>query len=173
MSVTFGTGTYHAGDLRVVCYTPGESAVVGRYCSIAPGVQIFCGGAHRQSLVSTWPFDPKLRGTNDADSRTYKHATRPTVIGNDVWLATGAVIMTGVHVGDGAVIGPYAVVFDDVPPYAVVRGNPGQVIRYRFDPDVIESLLDVAWWNWEESHIRAAIEDFYGPVHAFLRKYAP
>ncbi len=173
MSVTFGTGTYHAGDLRVTCYTPGESAVVGRYCSIAPGVEIFCGGAHRQSLVSTWPFDPKLRGTSDADSRTYKRATRPTTIGNDVWVATGAVIMTGVHVGDGAVIGPYSVVFEDVAPYAVVRGNPGETIRYRFDSDVIEALRAIAWWNWSEADIRARVEDFYGSVHDFLRKYAP
>ncbi len=171
MSVEFGVGTYHAGDLRITRYTNGERAVVGRFCSIAPGVEIFCGGGHRTSLVSTWPFDPKLRGTSDADSRTYKHQERVTSIGHDVWIATGAVIMTGVHVGNGAVVGPYAVVFDDVPPYAVVRGNPARVHRSRFSPEIVEALEEIAWWDWPEEDVRARVEDFYGSVADFVRKY--
>ncbi len=171
MSVTFGTGTYHAGDLRVTCYTPGESAVIGRYCSIAPGVEIFCGGGHRTSLVSTYPFDPKFRGTSDAESRTYKHQHRATTIGHDVWLATGAVIMTGVHVGNGAVVGPYSVVYDDVPAFAVVRGNPGRTVRYRFEPEVIEALERIAWWSWSEADIRARVDEFYGSIRDFVKRY--
>ncbi len=171
MSTTFGRGSYHAG-MAVHAYAPGEGVDVGRYCSIAPGVEFLAGGAHRTSLVSTWPFDPKLRGTSDADSRTYKRQER-TVVGHDVWISTGASIVAGLTIGNGAIIGPKTVVFEDVAPYAVVRGNPGETIRYRFDPDVIEALQDIAWWDWDEATVRARVEDFYLPVHEFLRKYAP
>lgn len=165
-----GVGSYHAADLAIRGFVDGEGVDVGKYTSIAPCVTFLAGGAHRTSLVSTYPFDPKLRGTGDGESRTYKHQAR-TVVGHDVWISTGATIMAGVTIGNGAVIGPCAVVFDDVPPYAVVRGNPAYVIRHRFEPDVIEALQDIAWWNWEEAKIAAHVEDMYGPLREFLRKH--
>lgn len=169
--LTIGEGSYHAPDLKIRRWDPSESVVVGKYCSIADRVQLFCGGGHRTSLVSTFPFDPLMLGTKNIDSRTYKR-TLPTLIGNDVWIASGATIMAGLTVGDGAVIGPGAVVFEDVPPYAVVRGNPASVIRYRHRPHVIDALQRIAWWHWPADVIKARVEDFYGSVESFVEKYS-
>ena len=169
-AIEMGRGSYHAGDLAVRGYVDGEGVTIGRYCSIAPGVTFLAGGAHRTSLVSTWPFDPLLRGTSNADSRTYKHQRR-TVVGHDVWISTGAVLMAGITIGNGAVIGPYAVVFDDVPSYTVLRGNPAYRARRRFDDEVCVALQAIAWWGWEPAVIASRVEDFYGPVAEFVEKY--
>lgn len=169
--VTIGEGTYLGPNVAVHRWCEGERVEIGAYCSIADRVEFFCGGGHRTSLVSTYPFDPKLRGTSDADSRTYKHAT-PTRIGNDVWICSGACIMPGLTIGNGAVIGPHAVVYDDVPAYAVVRGNPATVVRFRHnDAAIITALQRIAWWDWPEHVIRLRVEDFYLPVAEFVAKY--
>ena len=76
------------------------------------------------------------------------------VIGNDVWIGYEAVIMAGVHIGDGAIIGTRAVVTKDVPPYTIVGGVPAREIRKRFSPDVIEQLLALKWWDWSMDKIR-------------------
>ncbi len=166
-----GEGTYYAEDLNVLKYDPSESVTIGKYCSIATGVTLFCGGGHRTSLVSTWPFDGLIRKSGNHASRSYKRS-KPTVIGNDVWIAHGATIMPGLTIGDGAVIGPCAVVFDDVPAYAVVRGNPAEVARYRFRSRVIiEAMRQIAWWDWPAETIRERVEDFYLPVEQFVEKY--
>lgn len=167
-----GTGSYASG-LRVHRYMAGEYAEVGKYCSIAPDVEFICGGAHRTSLVSTWPFDPKMLCIPDERSRTYKHPLRPTTIGNDVWVSTGAMILDGVHVGDGAIVGPRAVVFEDVAPYEVVHGNPGRVVRMRHEMATVAALLRISWWDWGDDVVRARVEDFYLPVDEFVAKYLP
>ncbi len=168
--VTIGEGTYLGPEMRVPRWCPGERVVIGAYCSIADRVELFCGGGHRTSLVSTFPFDQKMRDTSNADSRTYKHA-KPTRIGNDVWIASGAVVMPGLVIGNGAVIGPHAVIFEDVPPFAVVRGNPGAIVRYRHPPDVIAALERIAWWDWPAESIFQRVDDFYLPAAEFVAKY--
>jgi len=168
--VTPGVGTYHAHDLSVRTWDESEDVVVGKYCSIADQVTLFCGGAHRTSLVSTWPFDIRLRASSEHGSRTYKKQA-PTHIGNDVWIAFGATVMAGLTIGNGAVIGPCAVVFDDVAPYAVVRGNPAVEIRRRFDERTIARLQAIAWWDWPEAVISERHDDFFLSVDEFVRKY--
>lgn len=168
--LTIGVGTYHAPDLSIRRWHTSEHVIVGKYCSIADKVQLFCGGGHRTSLISTWPFDPLMLKTSNIDSRTYKK-TRPTVIGNDVWIASGATIMAGLRIGNGAVIGPGAIVFRDVAPYEIVRGNPATFVRFRHDPEIIEALERIAWWDWPESTIKERISDFYGSPRAFVLKY--
>jgi serine acetyltransferase len=75
-------------------------------------------------------------------------------IGNDVWIGAKSTIMSGVKIGHGAVIGSGSVVAKDVPPYAIVVGNPAKVIKYRFDEQQIKDLQNIAWWNWDESKIK-------------------
>ena len=79
------------------------------------------------------------------------------MVGNDVWIGYEAVILSGVTIGDGAVIGTRAVVTKDVPPYTIVGGIPAKPIRKRFDDAVIERLEALRWWDWEEEKIRRAI----------------
>jgi hypothetical protein len=90
-------------------------------------------------------------------------------IGNDVWLGLGAWVLSGVTIGDGAIVGARAVVATDVPPYSVVVGNPARVVRQRYPPQVIERLLEIAWWNWPRDRILEAVPLLMsGSVDEFL-----
>ena len=96
-----------------------------------------------------------------------------TQIGSDVWIGTGAHIGGGITVGHGAVIGGGAVVMKDVPPYAIVIGNPLRILRYRFDAPIIASLLQIAWWEWSPELIASRVESFYLPIEEFVAMYLP
>ena len=93
------------------------------------------------------------------------------LIGNDVWIGSGVTILGGVRIGDGAVIAAGAVVVKDVPPYAIVGGNPTKIIKYRFPKETIERLRRIAWWDWDGERIRECREDMYGEVEDFAIKY--
>ena len=136
-----------------------DRLVIGSFCSIGSGAAFIMGGnqGHRNDWVSTFPFYwmpevPAFGGAADA--------FRPagdTIIGNDVWIGSEAIIMPGVRVGDGAVIGTRALVAQDVEPYAIVGGNPARVIRKRFDERAIAQLMDLKWWDWPEDKLAAAM----------------
>lgn len=125
----------------------GDKLIVGKFCQIATGVRfIMNGGNHALDGFSVFPF----RAFGDKWSNVSLHPANKgdTTVGHDVWLGNGATIMPGVSIGHGAIIASNAVVTKDVLPYAVVGGNPAQLIRMRFSDDVIEQLLAVAWWDW-------------------------
>ncbi|MHC5719417.1 MAG: CatB-related O-acetyltransferase, partial [Nostoc sp.] len=84
-----------------------------------------------------------------------------TIIGHDVWVGYGATILSGVKIGNGAVVGAQAVVTSDVPAYAIVVGNPAKIIRYRFEPKTVERLLELSWWDWELAKISANLDVLY------------
>lgn len=131
-------------------------ADIGGFCSISWNVSI--GGAnHDPSRLSQHAFlyNP-YDGLRPEDAPPpYDRFADPLVIGNDVWIAAGAAIMRGVTVGNGAVIGANAVVTRDVPPYAIVAGNPARVIRMRFAPEIVALLLELRWWHWDVERIRS------------------
>lgn len=137
----------------------GDRLIIGKFCSIASDVKfIMNGGNHRTDWFTNYPFPIFGQGWEVAMPDDWPHKG-DTVIGNDVWIGYGATLMPGVQVGDGAIIAAQAVVTKSVPPYAVVGGNPAQIIRHRFDEATIEALLELQWWHWEieriTRHLRA------------------
>ena len=126
----------------------GDRLVIGRFCSIASGATfILNGGNHLTETVSSYPFAIFGSGWEDAMPARWPQRG-DIVIGNDVWIGFEATLMPGVQVGDGAVIAAKSVVASDVPPYAVVGGNPARVIRFRHSEADIARLLELCWWNW-------------------------
>jgi virginiamycin A acetyltransferase len=129
----------------------GDKLIIGKFCAIATGVKFIMNGAnHRMSGFSTYPFQIFGEGweqvSTDPNDFPYKG---DTIVGNDVWIGYESVIMPGVHIGDGAIVAAKSVVVKDVPPYAIVGGNPATVIRSRFSEETIATLLEIAWWNWD------------------------
>ena len=126
---------------------------IGKFCSIAADVVIGPSQHPTNWLsTSTFQYDASCKLTESQKVISYTRAT-PCVIGNDVWIGTDAIIQDGVSVGDGAIIASNAVVTKDVPPYAIVGGVPARIIKYRFEPEVIEKLLDLKWWDLEDEQI--------------------
>ncbi|MBD2179009.1 Vat family streptogramin A O-acetyltransferase [Pseudanabaena sp. FACHB-1998] len=130
----------------------GDKLIIGKFCAIARGVKFIMNGAnHSMAGISTYPFQIFWRDWQPQNLEfPYKG---DTVVGNDVWIGYEAVIMAGVKIGDGAIIAAKSVVTKDVPPYAIVGGNPTTVIRQRFDDRAIAQLLEIAWWNWDVEKI--------------------
>lgn len=133
----------------------GDKLIIGRFCAIARGVEFIMNGAnHRMGSVTTYPFNIMGGGWEKAvpslEELPYKG---DTVIGNDVWIGQNAVILPGVHIGDGAIIAANAVVATNVAPYTIVGGNPARLIRRRFDEELTEYLLQLKWWDWPAEKI--------------------
>ncbi|WP_210452934.1 Vat family streptogramin A O-acetyltransferase [Pantoea ananatis] len=149
----------------------GDKLIIGKFCAIATGAQFIMNGAnHKMSGISTYPFqifgngwEKVMPGEGDLP---YKG---DTVIGNDVWIGYEALIMPGVHVGNGAIIASRSVVTSDVPAYTVVGGNPAKPVRARFAPEVVAQLESLAWWDqspaWITAHLGQIVS---GDVEALL-----
>ena len=150
-------GEHSYGCPVVDAWTPTDRYSIGKFCSIAPDVRIITGGEHRLDWVSAYPFRIRF-GLPGAGRDGHPWSRGPVVIENDVWIGQGARILSGVRIGNGAVVGAYAVVTKDVPDYAVVAGNPAQLVRYRFDEATIQALLQVAWWDWPREKILKAVD---------------
>ncbi|WP_345953203.1 CatB-related O-acetyltransferase [Mucilaginibacter sp. PAMB04168] len=136
----------------------GDKLIIGKFCAIACGAKFIMNGAnHEITPISTFPFGIFGNGwqkINEGVDLTEKYPNKGnTVIGNDVWIGHDATLMPGIKVGNGAVIASKSVVTRDVPDYAIVGGNPAQVIRMRFNEDTVERLLGIAWWNWSAEKI--------------------
>ena len=138
----------------------GDRLIIGKFCSIACGAKfLFTSGNHSMKSLATYPF-PIFFDEWDLDAKNICDAwdnKGDTVIGNDVWIGYEAVILSGVTIGDGAIIGTRAVVTKDVPPYTIVGGIPAKPIRKRFDETTIKRLEALRWWDWDYEKIRRNI----------------
>ena len=134
-----------------------DKLIIGKYCSIGSGAVFMMAGnqGHRMDWVSTFPF--YFQANIFKKSINAYEKSGDTRIGNDVWIGSEAMIMAGVTIGSGAVVAARAVVTKDVPPYAIVGGNPAQVIKYRFDETSIRRLLKLKWWDWTEEEVKNAM----------------
>ena len=130
-------GDYTYGNLNILDYGDGCSLEIGRFCSIANDVVFVMGGNHRLDYPSLYPFRSMFEGGCTSYSKG------DIVIEDDVWIGYGAIILSNVHIGRGAVIAAGSIVTKDVPPYSIYGGNPARLIRRRFDEDVIDSLMKI------------------------------
>jgi virginiamycin A acetyltransferase len=129
-----------------------ERLKIGKFCQIADGVLFITASAnHRYDGISTFPF--AIFGGEGTERPSMPGPGPDAVIGHDVWIGQGASILPGARIGDGCIIGAGAVVGGTVPPYSIVGGNPGRVVRQRFDPREIEQLQAIAWWDWPIARI--------------------
>lgn len=163
-------GEHTYGNPRVVSWGEGTSLTIGKYCSIGTNVFIFLGSEHRIDWVSTYPFPFLWSGAKTIQG--HPSTKGDVVIGNDVWIAFGTTILSGVTIGDGAAIGACSVVARNIPPYAIAAGNPAQVIRYRFDEQTVQNLLRIKWWNWPDQKVRENVHLICSPsIDAFIEKH--
>lgn len=136
-----------------------DKLIVGSFCSIGTGAAFIMAGnqGHRNDWVSTFPFFwmPEVAAFEGAQNGFLPAGD--TVIGNDVWIGSEAIVMPGITIGHGAVIGTRALVARDVEPYTIVGGNPAKPIRKRFDERQIAMLLEMQWWDWPEDRLRGAM----------------
>lgn len=166
-----GRYSYGAPVLRFA--THGLKFRCGNYCSFAGDVNVFLGGNHRADWVTTYPF-PAFGWANTLGVTDFDVGKGDVVVGNDVWVGWSAVLQSGVTVGDGAVVAGRAVVTKDVPPYAVVAGNPARVVKHRFDDATIAALLAIRWWDWPVGKINAEIPRLMsGDIRGFIERHQP
>jgi phosphonate metabolism protein (transferase hexapeptide repeat family) len=150
-------------------------ATIGKFANIAAHVRIYASmhphqraSLHHFTYRSAWYFDD---AEDDRAFFEWREST-PISIGHDTWIGHGAVVMPGVKIGTGAIIGSGAVVTKDIADFAIAVGVPAKTIRQRFPDAISGRLMDLAWWDWEHSRLRAALDDFRAlEIEAFLEKY--
>lgn len=165
---SYYSGYYHghAFDDCVMYLDEADNAVdeidklyIGKFCSIATGVRFMMGGTqgHNYKWVASYPLDfleEDFDGYNKVGPKAQKRKG-DTIIGNDVWIGAEAMIMPGIHIGDGAVIGARGLVTKNVGPYEIWGGNPARLIKKRFSDEAIQKLLQLQWWNWDVNTLKA------------------
>ena len=137
-----------------------DKLIIGKFCSIACGVKfIFTSANHTLKSFSTYPFPLfwEEYGFAQKDVVQAWDNKGDIIIGNDVWIGYEAIIMSGVHIGNGAIIGTRAVVTKDVEPYTIVGGVPAHFIKKRFDDETIKKLQTICWWDWDKEKLRDKI----------------
>lgn len=147
MSLTVGEYTYGHTNIHVHRWDSTTNIIIGKFCSIATGCNIYAGGNHRTDFYTTYPFGHINKQIFPHSGTGHPSSKGDIIIGNDVWIGGNVTIMSGVTIGDGAVIANNSHVVKNIEPYTIVGGNPARFIRNRFDPDTTQKLLDLQWWN--------------------------
>ena len=155
--VTVGRYTY--GGIDVLTYNNENTLQIGHFCSIAENVKFILSGDHNVNTVSTFPFKVKVMN-EDLEGISKGNI----IVKDDVWIGYGATIMSGVEIGQGAVVAAGAVVTKSVPPYAIVGGVPGRIIKYRFSEEIINYLLSLDYQKLEDSLIVEHINAMYTSI---------
>jgi len=165
----YDIGDFTYGKPEILSWGEGTTVKIGAFCSISSGVKIFLGGDHRTDWVTTYPFN--ILWDCAKHIKGHPKSKGDVIIGNDVWIGADATILSGVTIGDGAVVGSKSLVIKDVPPYAVVAGNPAKFIKYRFNEDIIARLLVIQWWSWDEKKIESFLPLMLNSdISPFLKK---
>jgi len=158
--ITVGRFSYGIENVSVMQWGEGACLTIGSFCSISTNVKVFLGGNHRIDWITTFPFgNVFIDELGGKDILGHPATNGDVVIGNDVWLAHGVTIMSGVSIGDGAVVAANAHVVNNVPPYCIVGGNPAKEIRYRFNLEIRQLLLELSWWDLPLQVIKSITSD--------------
>lgn len=145
---TYGSITISGGEKS------GSKVLIGKFCSIASGVSVILD-EHNSNWCSTYPFNMFV--DDYMDLKGHPKSKGDVIIGNDVWVGMNSMILSGVHIGNDAIIAAGAIVTKDVEPYSIVGGNPARVIKKRFDDTIIKRMEEIEWWNWKKEYIYDAI----------------
>ena len=150
----FEIGRFTYGKPNILSWNEGHKLIIGSFCSIADNVTIFLGGNHRGDWISTYPFMEFPKDFENSSSlEGHPSSKGDVIIGNDVWIGYGVTILSGVTIGDGVIIGANSVISKDVGPYQVVVGNPGKIVKTRFNDSEIDFLLKLKWWEFPKEKI--------------------
>jgi acetyltransferase-like isoleucine patch superfamily enzyme len=163
-SLRLGKNSFASDDAEVRCFRFPKVVQVGKYCSIGK-CKICIDANHNPSFASTFPFS-ELWVSRKAPGNELKKSI--PVIENDVWIGDEAIILSGVVIHDGAVVACGAVVTKDVPPFAIVGGNPSRVLKYRFEPDMIERFMAVQWWDLPDRVVTDELAEHIADPKKFL-----
>lgn len=153
--VTSGIASY--GELRVIDFGEDHFLRIGNYVSIAQNVTFILDAEHYTNRISTYPFKVKILKTQKSEA----FGKGDIVVGDDVWIGYGATILSGISIGQGAVIAAGSVVTKDVPPYAIVGGNPAKILKFRFNEEIIEELLKFDYSMLSKETIRDIEDELY------------
>jgi len=162
-----GRGTY--GEPAVLQSDELATLRIGAFCSIARNVTIILSGGHRTDWITTYPF---MHFRDSARAIEAPLGRGDVIIGHDVWIGFGATILSGVTLGNGAVIGAHSLVTKDVPAYTIAAGNPAKAVRKRFSDETIQILERLAWWNWSDADLDRAMSLLLSADIAGLVRFA-
>jgi lipopolysaccharide transport system ATP-binding protein len=163
-------GDYSWGNPHIFKWTDKYTLRIGKFCSIAEDVSIIVDGNHRSDWVAQYPLSRILN--NDFSNTGHPEGKGNMVIGNDVWIGMGAIIVPGVCIGDGAVVAAGSVVTHHVLPYEIVGGAPARHIKMRFPVDQISMLMQIRWWDWDIEKIKENIPMLEaGDILGFILKH--
>jgi acetyltransferase-like isoleucine patch superfamily enzyme len=179
-----GNKTYDNGAFVWKWYND-SSLKIGKYCSIANDVNFICdSGFHTESEVTSFPLFHEILEKNDeviinkipykvSDiSKKMKAKKADIVVGNDVWIGMSATILPGVKIGNGVTIMSGAVVSNDVPDYAIAAGVPAKIVKYKHNPEIIDALNKIGWWDWSDEKVKQSVNDFYLSIEEFIKKHS-
>lgn len=152
MNIEYGRHTY--GKPKIRTWGEGGKVTVGAFCSISDYATFYLGGNHRTDWISTYPFCSFSDKFPGAECISGHPASKGEIrVGNDVWIADGAVIMSGSIIGDGCSIGANTIIAGAFDPYSIIVGNPAHTVRKRFQEQQIKALLEIKWWEWDDEKI--------------------
>lgn len=170
----YTVGKYTYGAPLVKDWHQGSTLKIGDFSSIAENVTILLGGNHPTDWISSFPFGIVFDEFKEQHYNYPKLSKGSVIIGNDVWIGLNTTILSGVTIGDGAVVAAGSIVTKNVDPYAIVGGNPAKIIKKRFSDESISKLLVIQWWNWEIDKIKDNLDLILSDnIDLFIERHLP
>ena len=160
--VEVGHATYGLLNVQSLYVTPDEKLIIGNYVSIASDSLFLLGTNHQTETITTYPLHSKLIGRTPMDALS----RGPIVVEDEAWIGSNAIVMSGVSIGKGAIVAAGAIVTKDVPPYAIVGGNPAKIIRYKFSDEIVEELMSLSLIEVPVEWFKANISLMYKKIES-------